>query len=452
MFEISDNPVHIETQQYKSFAKTYLTRGHLMFKRWLLVLAALLLTLLFLPWTQNVRSKGYITTLSPDQRPQTIQSTIAGRIEKWYVREGQLIKKGDTIVFLSEIKTDYFDPELLSRTQAQVNAKESSVQSYGEKARALEEQIAATNTELKFKKNQLRNKFEQAKLKVVSERNELQAANVDLETETKQLVRTEELYRQGLKSLTEVENKRLKRQQTQAKATISDNKLQQAQQELDNIELQLRGIESEYVAKNAKTSSEKYSTLSDRYEAQANVSKLKNQYSNYAARAQFYYITAPRDCYVTKAKAVGVGETVKEGEDIVSIVPAKMNLAVEMYIEPIDLPLVKLGTTVRFVFDGWPAFVFSGWPGTSVGTYSGRVVAVDNVADDKGKFRLLIAPDSSRAAWPTALRPGSGASGIALLNDVPIWYELWRQLNGFPPEYYSDAEREKVKKIKLKVK
>jgi hypothetical protein len=35
---------------------------------------------------------------------------------------------------------------------------------------------------------------------------------------------------------------------------------------------------------------------------------------------------------------------------------------------------------------------------------------------------------------------GSGASGIALLNDVPIWYELWRQLNGFPPDYYEMKE------------
>ena len=31
---------------------------------------------------------------------------------------------------------------------------------------------------------------------------------------------------------------------------------------------------------------------------------------------------------------------------------------------------------------------------------------------------------------------GAGASGIALLKDVRIYYELWRNINGFPPEYY----------------
>jgi len=25
---------------------------------------------------------------------------------------------------------------------------------------------------------------------------------------------------------------------------------------------------------------------------------------------------------------------------------------------------------------------------------------------------------------------------MVLLKDVPIWYELWRQINGFPPDYY----------------
>jgi hypothetical protein len=31
------------------------------------------------------------------------------------------------------------------------------------------------------------------------------------------------------------------------------------------------------------------------------------------------------------------------------------------------------------------------------------------------------------------LRQGSGVLGWTMLDDVPIWFELWRQLNGFPP-------------------
>jgi len=51
------------------------------------------------------------------------------------------------------------------------------------------------------------------------------------------------------------------------------------------------------------------------------------------------------------------------------------------------------------------------------------------------------------------LRIGSGANGFALLNDVPLWYEVWRQLNAFPPNYYdpeSITKPEKLPKIKTK--
>ena len=55
---------------------------------------------------------------------------------------------------------------------------------------------------------------------------------------------------------------------------------------------------------------------------------------------------------------------------------------------------------------------------------------------DNGKYRILLAPDKEDREWPEAIRVGSGARTIALLDDVPIWFELWRRLNGFPPNYY----------------
>jgi hypothetical protein len=45
---------------------------------------------------------------------------------------------------------------------------------------------------------------------------------------------------------------------------------------------------------------------------------------------------------------------------------------------------------------------------------------------------------------------GGGANGIALLKDVPIGYELWRNINGFPPEYYKPAAGDDLKAQKKK--
>jgi hypothetical protein len=41
---------------------------------------------------------------------------------------------------------------------------------------------------------------------------------------------------------------------------------------------------------------------------------------------------------------------------------------------------------------------------------------------------------------------GTGANGLSLLNDVPVWYELWRNINSFPPDYYKQKQEQTAKK------
>src|SRR5690242_14779947 len=65
--------------------------------RFLLGLLILFMLVLFLPWQQNIRGIGQVTALDPANRPQTIQTIIPGQIQKWFVREGDFVKKGDTI-------------------------------------------------------------------------------------------------------------------------------------------------------------------------------------------------------------------------------------------------------------------------------------------------------------------------------------------------------------------
>jgi len=73
-------------------------------------------------------------------------------------------------------------------------------------------------------------------------------------------------------------------------------------------------------------------------------------------------------------------------------------------------------------------------------------VVLENNANKDGKFRVLVVEDSTEKAWPLQLRMGGGANGIALLKNVSIWYELWRNINGFPPEYYKTKEDGPLKK------
>jgi len=448
MLNITENRVEkwIDMSQFKSAKIFEDNKGYRMVKKTIWILGLLLLVFLFLPWTQNVSGAGSVTTLKPNQRPQTVQSAIAGRIEKWYVNEGDYVKKGDTILFISEIKEDYLDPNLVENTGRQVDAKVSSASSYASKVKALENQIGAIDNERGLKFKQAQNKLIQAKLKVQSDSIDLEAVKTQLKIAKTQYNRSINLNKEGLKPLTDVEEKRVKLQDTEAKIITQENKYIAAQNEVLNAKMELNRILAEYSEKVAKAQSDKQTALSSQFDTEAQVNKLKNQYQNYQIRNGMYYIVAPQNGYVNRALQSGIGETIKEGTSIVSIMPANFDIAVETYISPVDFPLIHKGEKVRVWFDGWPSIVFSGWPGASFGTFGGVIVAKENFISENGKYRVLIAPDKNDKVWPKQLSIGAGTQTIALLNNVPIWFEIWRTLNGFPPNFYEPTPTEKTKK------
>lgn len=403
------------------------------------------LVAMFLPWTQNIRGIGVVNTLRPEQRPQAIQSVIDGRIQQWYVREGDYVEKGDTIVFISEIRDQYFDPEMLQRTEEQIKAKQSAAESYKGKVEAMENQIEALNNTRDLKLKQAKNRLEQANLQYKSDSIDFEALKINTEIAKQQFERMQRLEQQGLKSLTDVENRKRIYQSAVSERVAAENRLLGTRNEVLNAEVELISIEAQFRNAIAKAESEKFSALSNLYDTETTVAQLRNQYSNLQVRSGMYHVRAPQNGYITKAVRIGIGENISSGEEIVSIVPSDYELAVEMFIRPIDLPLVKLGQRVRIQFDGWPAIIFSGWPGTSFGTFGGRVFAIDNYISDNGLYRIIVAPDYDDYPWPDELRAGAGANSILLLNDVPVWYELWRQFNGFPPDYYAGGKQRKDK-------
>lgn len=449
MLNISNrNRIGESIEKYSTF-KTLSERPHYRILNKIILGASILgFVILFLPWTQNISGSGSVTTLKPDQRPQTIHSAIAGRIEKWYVKEGDFVKKGDTILFISETKEDYLDPDLVKNTGSQLKAKEMAGKSYGGKINSLSAQIVAIQNERGLKLQQAKNKIRQSLLKVKSDSMDLVAVRTQIKIANTQFNRSLALNKEGLKPMTDVEEKRLKLQEVEAKIITQENKLLASENELINTKVEVNRIFAEYSEKEQKARGDQYTALSNQYDTEAQVNKLKNQYANYQIRNGMYYIKAPQSGYVNRALQSGIGETIKEGTQIVSIMPSKYDIAVETFVAPTDLPLLHKGEKVRVWFDGWPTIVFSGWPDMSYGTYGGKIIAIENFISDNGKFRVLIAPDESEVAWPKQISIGSGAQTLALLDNVPVWFELWRTLNGFPPNYYqpkSNPQKDKVK-------
>ncbi|MGB3800022.1 MAG: HlyD family efflux transporter periplasmic adaptor subunit [Lewinella sp.] len=439
MLNISLNSVtrHVDRSRLSSLQYVENRKAGRVLLRLLIIFSVLFLIALFLPWTQNVRATGDLTTLRPNERPQVIQSVIGGQIRQWYVREGDLVEAGDTLLWLAETKDAYFDTSLLDRTQSQILSKEMSVQSYDAKIGALADQMQAMRESGRLRTEQARNNLRRAQLTVASDSMDLEATRLNAQVAEEQYERIEDLYDQGLKSLTDLENRRVTYQEAAARLNSAENRLLASRNEVINARVELTAIQAKLRDDLAKASSDRFTAMSGRFDAEAGLAGLENEFSNFERRTDLYYVRAPQAGYVTQIMSAGIGQTLSAGEQILTIVPSQYDLAVELYVRPIDLPLMDIGQEVNIQFDGWPAIVFSGWPNTSYGTYRGKIVAIDRASNVAGQYRLMVAPDPDERDWPDALRVGSGASALILLKNVPIWYELWRKVNGFPPDLYS---------------
>ncbi|MEP4533545.1 MAG: HlyD family efflux transporter periplasmic adaptor subunit [Cyclobacteriaceae bacterium] len=408
--------------------------------RVLMVLSTLVVLGLFLPWQQNIRGSGTLTAFDPANRPQTIESAIAGRISTWRIREGQFVTKGDTILTLSEVKEKYFDPDLLQRTLEQIAAKESSIESKVKKKQALENQISALEKGMRIKLTQTKNKLDQARLKVASDSIKYASEQIAYDNSLAIFNRNKLLYEAGNISQNKFNDMESKMQLHKAKLVSAQNQWIQTQSEAAIAEADLAGFEAQYLEKISKSKSDLNNTLADLYDAQGSLSKLRNHYSNLSIRNDQYTIIAPQSGYMVRALKSGLGETIKEGEAVATIMPSNSDLCAEMYIKAMDLPFISTGRKVRVQFDGWPSIQFSGWPNASVGTFGGIVRTIDRTDSKAGKFRILVTPDPDEEEWPEQLRVGSGIKGWVMLDNVAVWFELWRNLNGFPPRLYSESE------------
>ena len=432
--------------QLKSLENIYHINKKSNVAKWFLFTFLAFVFIMFLPWTQNIKTQGNVSTLYQEQRPQKLNSPIPGRIIKWYVKNGDVVKKGDTILQISEIKDDYLDPFLVERTQEQVQAKKGVREYYNAKISTTENQIAAITASKDLKLNQIKIKIAQLQNKLKAEQAELIAVNNELKIAQDQLNRQNKMYEEGLVSLTQLQQRNVSYQNALAKKTSAENKLAQTQQEIAAQNIEQNAVIQEYTEKLSKTEGDRFQSMGQVAGSTGDIAKLENQVATYKVRKGLYYILATQDGQITQLTKAGIGEIVKDAETIGIIVPKKIDYIAEIYVKPVDLPLIRENQKVMLTFDGFPAIVFSGWPNSSYGTFSGKIIAIENSISENGLFKAIVAEDKTQKRWPPNMKIGTGASGIAILNDVPIWYEIWRNINGFPPDYYQVNTQKNEKK------
>jgi len=360
------------------------------------VLVVLGVALALVPWRQTVSGTGEVTAFAPDARPRAVEAQISARVENWQVTEGDMVAPGDTIAVLGDMSTQYLDNQFSDR---------------------IAESRASELRRLRLEVKQARQSLSQAQQKRRSAHAKVRNASMSLTTARKRYGRVEALQQDGVKSVRSLETAQLKLQKARTDSVAAAASLDAAQQAVASARLNVQQKESKLEARRAKLNL-----------------KLENAQERQAASV----VKAPIAGTVAQINQVGPGQTVKSGDKLALIVPESDDRAAELFVSSIGASLVQPGEQVQLQFSGFPALQFSGFPNASVGTFSGTVRFVNPVDDGAGRFRLLVVPDTSgnRPPWPSEnyLRQGASVQGSVLLSNVPLGYEIWRRMNGLPPQ------------------
>ncbi|RMF43941.1 MAG: toxin secretion protein, partial [Planctomycetota bacterium] len=420
----------------------------------ILVLGTLVVA--FSPWQQSVKGTGQVIAYAPLNRQQVVGSPVKGRLVRLGpdIYENVRVARGQLIAEISDI-----DPEYLQRLQAQADAAEQRVAAAQTIVMAAQRKLEVAQSIVASYQNQL-DAYIRVKEQIVAAAdamveaalNKRQASQQELienEAALEQIQadfhRQKLLYSEGIASQLKFQEAERKYKEALAKVAKARAYLEAAENDLvskrsdRNAKEQKAQVDIDYAtAALRKANADVAAAESDLAKAQAELNKSQQEAlkaRTAVARQQNQLIYAPCDGFITRIPSHLGSQILKEGDPICVIVPDTADRAAQIWLDGNDAPLVEPGRHVRLQFEGWPAIQFAGWPSVAVGTFGGTVVSVDSTDDGLGKFRVLVLPDESQQQWPSQrfLRQGVRANGWVLLERVPLWYEIWRNMNGFPP-------------------
>jgi membrane fusion protein, adhesin transport system len=396
---------------------------------------------LFLPWRQSITGAGKIIVFSPMHRPQPIAAQIPGRLLRWFVRDGDDVKSGQPIVELAEVDSRFLDDDQMSSLLSQKKslvAKRTAAEARLEALTQQEVNSAGSRTAAVPAASE---RMQQARDRVMAAEQNVEAAKQSLKTAEWQFDRMNSLYEDGLRSKRDKELAELDKVKAQTDVERSYANLDVAKEDAKIATLE----RSRTQADTGGSINAVEAAMADAKQivaaTNADIYKLEIDINNFSKRVGQRKIVAPCEGRIVRLMRVGTGETLNAGEVLAVIAPKTEDRAAELTIRDWDAPLVSVGRPVRLQIAGWPALQFIGWPRIAIGTFAGKVSVIDPVDDGKSRFRIIVVPDVDAIArhetepWPSGnyLRPGAQVSGWVLLSDVPLWYELWRQFNGWQP-------------------
>ncbi|MCC6141428.1 MAG: biotin/lipoyl-binding protein [Nitrospira sp.] len=396
-----------------------------------------LLIIVFVPWTQTITVTGQLSAYSPYERPQDIEAQITGRIQKWHILEGVRVKQGDLIVELEDYDPNFMAPDLLSFLDQRKKALEQTRKAALSRAEQLDKRIKEMQNLVKAAIPGAQARVGEADNKVLEAIQKIEAAKIAVATAELNVERHKQLAEQGLVSQRELEVTIQAALASKADLQGARANLKAAEQSMKALGFGRQQINAEVLQRLLDAEAARDASVGEAAKAADQLADISLRMSNATQRRSASKILAPIDGTVVKMAQAGAGETVRQGDKIVRLSPDSLDKAIEMTADGLDAPLLNVGRKVKILFYGIPAIPLPAWPEVMAGTYTGVIKVIDQVDDGKGNFRFWVVPDPEDRMWPeqSHVRQGTKVMGWVILNRVPLWYELWRRFNLFPPDY-----------------
>jgi multidrug resistance efflux pump len=400
---------------------------------------------IFVPWQQTSRCEGMVTARNPNERRQVFLSAAKGVI-KWQkdqLQEGSLVEQGEKLMEIETLAKDQLE---LTRLQE----------------KTVRDKIAYLESQLSFARTQVTDSIESGDKQITSAQSEIAGAyakwkSAEASTDAQEnKAKQAQVNVQTIQPLRGITVSELEYMQAKTEEEIESNNLKKA-----------REAESEAfhekVAKEELLDSKRREIAIKINQSEQKVQEFRGKIAEASKELQDVIVKigelertqvlSPNTGSVQSILGQ-VGKNVDIGEPLFEIIPETDYLWVELSVRGMDQPLIKVGDKVRLQFDGWPAIQFVGWPSAARGTFGGIVIAINPADDGKGNFKVFVGPDPSdpiQERWPDRryLKQGVRANAWIIMDSVPLGFEIWRQLNGFPPaRENADEEMSKEKEIK----
>ncbi|MBF8722834.1 HlyD family type I secretion periplasmic adaptor subunit [Pseudomonas guariconensis] len=325
----------------------------------------------------------------PSSKVQVVQNLEGGIVTEIFVREGQMVDKGTTLLrlddtrFLSNKGESEADRYALTAQVERLSAEaEGHPLVLSDEVRAKAPQVAEDEVAL----------YESRQRRLASEK---QTLNEQLRQKTQELAEFRskvEQYRSalgllqqelnmstplvGTGAISPVEILRLKQRTVEARGQLNATSLA-----IPRAEAAVAEIKSKIQESDATFRSEAAKELNDK---RTELSKITASSIAIDDRVNRTTVVSPVRGIVKLLKVNTIGGVVQPGSDLVEIVPIEDNLLIEAKVRPQDVAFLHPGQAAMVKVTAYDYTIYGGLKGTL------ELIGADTVTDDKGNAFYLI--------------------------------------------------------------